>query len=57
MKELSGITDRIMFIAGYLFPSFEFMKYRYGARSKAGAILYYPVRWLKLAGLILVGKV
>ena len=57
IKDLRGITDRIMFIAGYLFPSLKFMKYRYGARSKAVAILYYPVRWLKLAGMILGGKV
>lgn len=56
MKEFTLLSHKLYFIAGYLFPSISFMKYRYNVKGTAAAVAYYPVRWLKLAGLILRGK-
>ncbi len=49
LGELTRISDKILFLAGYVFPSVSYMKYKYGARSKFGAVMYYPVRWGGLA--------
>jgi hypothetical protein len=57
LKNISGILNKFIFILGHLFPSFTYMKYRYETNSKVGAIRYYPVRWAKMAWLILSGKV
>ena len=56
MKDITGFVDKFLFIVGYIFPSVEFMKYRYGTETKAGAMLFYPVRWGKLLELIMKGK-
>lgn len=56
LKDLRGIKHKLMFLAGYLFPSVEFMKYRYRSGSSAGAIFYYPVRWFKMIRLLLGGR-
>jgi len=39
---------RLIFIAGDLFPSFEFMKRRYGCRTAVKTLLFYPHRLGKL---------
>jgi hypothetical protein len=56
IKEIPGIINKFLFIIGYVFPSLTFMKYRYSAKSKLTAVLYYPVRLGKLAQLTLTGK-
>ncbi|MBP8960592.1 MAG: nucleotidyltransferase family protein [Bacteroidales bacterium] len=56
LKEIHSLKDKIYFIAGYLFPSLTFMKYRYKTSSALKAIFYYPVRWAKLLNLIIHGK-
>ncbi len=56
LKDLRGIKHRLMFMAGYLFPSIEFMRYRYGSGSSAGALIYYPVRWFKMIRLLAGGR-
>jgi hypothetical protein len=45
LKEVPGIHNRFLLILGFLFPSLTFMKYKYKTKTKATALLYYPVRW------------
>jgi len=42
---IPGLHRKAMFLAGFFFPSAGFMKKRYRTGTKAGAVLYYPVRW------------
>jgi len=56
IKDMPRISDKFLYIFGYVFPSLTFMKYRYRAKTTARAILFYPVRWKKLPGLIVKGK-
>ena len=48
IRSLKGIRRKMIFIAGDLFPSVEFMKNRYGCRSALSALLFYPHRLGKL---------
>ncbi len=48
MRSLKGIRRKMIFIAGDLFPSVEFMKNRYGCHSTMAALLFYPHRLGKL---------
>ena len=57
LKNVAGIKNRILLIFGHTFPSPEYIKYRYKIKTKAGAVLYYPVRWLTQVGKILGIKV
>ncbi len=52
LNEIPGFHRKILFVAGDLFPTIEFMKNRYGCDSKLKALLYYPVRLGKLWYLI-----
>ena len=56
MKDIPGIVNKFLYIIGLVFPSLTFMKYRYQAGTKAGALLFYPVRWWKLIRLIKTGR-
>jgi hypothetical protein len=44
LKLMEKRSDKLLFIAGALFPSVAFMKYRYRLSSGFIAYLYYPVR-------------
>ena len=57
MRELDGIIPKALYMAGYLFPSFTFMRFRYSLSSVFGVLVHYPVRWWKLVTLIVTGKV
>jgi hypothetical protein len=48
LRSLNGIRRKMIFIAGDLFPSLEFMKSRYGCSTALSAILYYPHRLGKI---------
>jgi hypothetical protein len=48
VMEIPGIKDKLLFVAGYIFPSVTFMKFRYKTDSGIKALLYYPVRLLRL---------
>ncbi len=52
LKEIPGIFDRLLFITGYIFPSLTFMKFRYKTTTRKKALLYYPVRLLKLVKIM-----
>lgn len=47
IKEVPGITDRILLFIGHIFPSLAYIKYRYKIKTTAWAILCYPVRWVR----------
>lgn len=52
LSEIPGFHRKVLFVAGDLFPSPEFMKSRYGCSSKLETLLYYPLRLGKLWFLI-----
>ena len=52
LGEIPGFHRKLLFIAGDLFPSFEFMKNRYACRSRLETLMYYPLRLGKLWYLI-----
>jgi hypothetical protein len=52
LRNITGLKSKILFITGSIFPSLTFMKWRYNTGNRAEAILYYPVRLLKIAGLL-----
>lgn len=48
LSAINSTKGKLIFIAGDMFPSLSFMKKRYGRRSVAGALLFYPHRLGKL---------
>ena len=48
LHSIRGLKKKLIFIAGDVFPSVEFMKRRYGCRSSLSALLHYPHRLGKL---------
>ncbi len=52
LESLKSPGKRLIFILGDIFPSIGFMKRRYGCRTAAGALLYYPHRLGKLAWIL-----
>jgi len=52
LSEIPGFHRKLLYLAGDLFPTFEFMKKRYGCSSNLEALLYYPLRLGKLLYLI-----
>ncbi len=56
LNNVPGIKNRILLIFGHIFPSVAYLKYRYKIKTTIGAVLYYPVRWVKQAGKILGAK-
>jgi hypothetical protein len=53
LKFISGITNKSLFIIGYLCPSIEYMKYKYKIKTSVLTVFYYPVRWVNIAGWVL----
>jgi hypothetical protein len=45
IKVIPGLHRKLLYVAGFFFPSIGFMKNRYKTRTMAGAMLTYPVRW------------
>jgi hypothetical protein len=41
---IPGFFRKVLYVTGFFFPSTGFMRNRYKTRSRAGAVLYYPVR-------------
>lgn len=56
LKDVPGWSDRFLLFLGHVLPSLAYMKYKYKIKTSTGAILYYPVRWLKQAGKLIKGK-
>lgn len=52
LGEIRGFYGKMLFVAGDLFPTVEFMKRRYGCKSLLKTLLYYPLRWGKLWYLV-----
>ena len=50
MKKVPGLTNKLLLVVGHVFPSLEYIKYRYKIKTTLGAALYYPVRWAIQAG-------
>jgi len=48
LHSMKGFKKKMIFIAGDIFPSVEFMKRRYGCQSTLSALLHYPHRLGKL---------
>ena len=53
LKEIPGVINKILFITGYIFPSQEYMKYKYGLWTRMKVMLYYPVRWGEIGKRVL----
>jgi len=52
LSEIPGFHRKLLFVAGDLLPTIEFMKNRYGCDSKLKALLYYTLRLGKLWYLV-----
>jgi len=52
LRSFDSRWKRIIFIAGDMFPSLEFMKRRYGCRTALKALLFYPHRLGKLLWIL-----
>jgi hypothetical protein len=52
ISEVPGFHRKALFLLGDIFPTLGFMKKRYGCKSKAGALLRYPLRFGKLFWLV-----
>jgi hypothetical protein len=52
VSDIPGFHRRIIYILGDIFPTPEFMKNRYGCKTKFHAFLYYPHRLGKLFWLL-----
>jgi len=48
LNSMKGFGKKLIFVAGDVFPSVDFMKRRYGCRSTLSALLHYPHRLGKL---------
>ncbi len=48
LNSMKGFRKKLIFIAGDVFPSVDFMKRRYGCQSTLSAMLHYPHRLGKL---------
>ena len=48
LHSMKGFRKKLIFIAGDIFPSVDFMKRRYGCHSTLSALLRYPHRLGKL---------
>ena len=48
LNSMKGFRKKLIFIAGDVFPSVDFMKRRYGCKSTVSAMLHYPHRLGKL---------
>lgn len=48
LRSMKGLRKKLIFIAGDVFPSVDFMKRRYGCHSNLSALLLYPHRLGKL---------
>lgn len=44
LKAIKGMRSRLIFLAGDIFPSFYFMKHRYGTQNPLMILLHYPLR-------------
>jgi len=42
---IPGFFRKVLYVTGFFFPSMAFMKDRYETKTRAGALLYYPLRW------------
>lgn len=47
LRDIPGLFNKVLFIAGYVFPSPGYIRYKYNVKTTIGAFLYFPVRWLK----------
>jgi len=52
VSEIPGLHRKILFISGDIFPTFTFMKKRYGVNSNWKVLRYYPHRFGKLWWLV-----
>jgi hypothetical protein len=52
LNALKTLRKKFIFILGDIFPSVEFMKRRYGCRTKAAAFLFYPHRLGKIPWIL-----
>jgi len=52
LKAIKGMRNRLIFLAGDIFPSFDFMKQRYGTRNLFMTLLHYPLRAGKIIWFI-----
>lgn len=52
IRSMKSLRKKMIFIVGDLFPSFDFMKRRYGCRSALSTLLFYPHRLGKLAWVL-----
>jgi len=53
LGDVPGLHRKIIHIAGELFPTLTFMMFRYKTRNRLYALLFYPVRWIRILYLLL----
>jgi hypothetical protein len=53
LYDIPGVFNKILFIVGYIFPSREYVKYKYNIKTAFGVLMYYPGRWWKTVRRIL----
>lgn len=52
ISEMPGFHRKVLYILGDIFPTLDFMKERYGCRTKFQAMFYYPHRLGKIFWLL-----
>jgi len=53
LNEVPDLKNKFLLILGHIFPSITYIRYRYKIRTRSGAILYIPVRWVNQLGRII----
>ena len=48
LKNIPGIFNKMLFLTGYLFPSKEYMTYKYGNKTRKELFIDYPLRLKKI---------
>lgn len=45
LRDIPGITGKIRYVIGYLFPSLSFLKYKFILNHRLASLFYYPAWW------------
>jgi hypothetical protein len=53
---IPGTNNKFLYITGYLFPSLDYLKYKYQIKRSLKAIPYYFIRWFEILRYFSSGK-
>jgi hypothetical protein len=53
LRRIPGFHRKAIHLTGEVFPSLSFMKQRYNTPNRVAALAMYPVRWYRIAAMVL----